>query len=308
METIVLQTNAVSKKYGDTYALQNIGVSLRQGHIYGFIGDNGAGKTTLLRTIAGLSFPTVGEVVLFGNSGRHGLEKARRQLGSTIEAPALYPQYTAERNLELQRVLVGNPDKSIIEKILGLVGLSDCQNKRVKDFSMGMKQRLGIALSLLGNPKMLILDEPINGLDPKGIADLRVMLQKLNAEQNITILISSHILNELYLLATDYIIIHKGKIVETLTHKELESKCHKSISIRMDNVSAGIAAIEEELHTSNFKILDNGMVCLYDYTHDVPAVAEVLRKHGILVTHISLSEQTLEEYYFSVTGGDERHV
>jgi len=303
MENIDLKTYAVSKKYGNVYALQNIDITLHQGRIYGFIGENGAGKTTLLRIIAGLTFSTGGELVLFGKSTPRELKTVRRQLGSTIETPALYPNYTAERNLEIQRILVGNSDKSIVGKVLGLVGLADSHNKRIKDFSMGMKQRLGIALSLVGNPQMLILDEPINGLDPKGIADLRVMLQKLNAEQKITILISSHILSELYLLATDYIIIDNGKIVETLTHEELEAKCHKYISIRMDNTATGMTAIEQELNINNFKVLDNGMVCLYDYTHDVSAVAEVLRKHNVLVTHIALSEQTLEEYYFSVTGG-----
>ena len=168
---------------------------------------------------------------------------------------------------------------------------------------MGMKQRLGIALSLVGNPQMLILDEPVNGLDPKGIADLRTILQKLNEEHKITILISSHILNELYLLATDYIIIHKGRIVETLTHDELAEKCQKYISIQMEDVSIGITVIERELHTDNFKVMENGMVHLYSHTHDVPVVAKILQARGILVTHISLCEQSLEEYYFAVTGG-----
>ena len=303
MENTVMQTHAINKKYRENYALHSIDISLYQGHIYGFIGENGAGKTTLLRIITGLTFPTSGELVLFGKTSRTDIEAGRRQIGSTIESPAFYPNYTAEKNLELQRTLIGNPDKSIVERSLQLVGLSDCQNKKVKDFSMGMKQRLGIALSLIGNPKMLILDEPINGLDPKGIAALRVVLQKLNTEQKITILLSSHILSELYLLATDYIIIHKGKIIETLTHDELTEKCQKYISIRMDNVSIGVTVLEKELHTNNFRVMENGMVYLYDYLHDISTVAEVLRKHNILVTHIALSEQSLEEYYLSITKG-----
>ena len=304
MENIILETHGINKQYKTSKALDNVDLSLVEGHIYGFIGENGAGKTTLLRIITGLSVPTSGELILFGKTGRKEIEACRRQIGSTIESPALYPNYTAAKNLDLQRILVGNPDKEVVEKTLRLVGLEDCGNKKVKSFSMGMKQRLGIALSLLGNPSILILDEPVNGLDPKGIIDLRTVLQKLNKEQNITILLSSHILSELFLLATNYIIIHKGKIIDTLTHEELEEKCHKYISIGMGDVYSGVAAIEKELHTSNFKVMENGMVYLYDYIHDVPAVAAALRKHNILVTHIALSEQSLEEYYISVTGGE----
>ncbi|MGL6197481.1 MAG: ATP-binding cassette domain-containing protein [Lachnospiraceae bacterium] len=306
MKNIILETRAINKRYGNTNALENISISLYQGHIYGFIGENGAGKSTLLRIITGLSVPTSGEVFLFGKSNKSDLEAGRRQIGSTVEAPALYPDYSAEKNLELQRILVGNPDKGIIEKTLQLVGLSDCKTKKAKNFSTGMKQRLGIALSLVGNPQILILDEPINGLDPKGIADLRVVLQKLNAEHKLTILISSHILNELHLLATDYIIINKGKIIEDISHEELEQKCQKYISIKMDNVEVGVTALDQELHTDNYKVMGDGTVHLYDYTNNIPIVAEALRKHNILVTHISLTEQTLEEYYFSITGGKER--
>lgn len=302
MERVILETHAINKRYGSVNVLDNINISLKQGHIYGFIGDNGAGKSTLLRIITGLTIPTSGDLLLFGKGSAPDLEAGRRQIGSIVEAPAFYPDYTAEKNLDVQRILVGNPDKRIIEKTLQLVGLSDSKEKKVKHFSMGMKQRLGIALSLVGNPQLLILDEPINGLDPKGIVDLRVVLQKLNAEHKITILISSHILSELHLLATDYIIIHKGKIIDTMTHDELEQKCQKYISIQMDQVDIGVTAIEQELHTSNFKVMGSGAVRLYDYTHDVPAVAEALRKHNILVTHISLTEQSLEEYYLSVTG------
>ena len=303
MENILLETRAIGMRYGNSHALANVNLSIRQGHIYGFIGENGAGKTTLLRIITGLAMPTSGELFLFGKSANRDLETGRRRIGSTIEAPALYPGYTAEKNLDLQRILVGNPDKGLIEKTLRLVGLSDAKDKKVKDFSMGMKQRLGTALSLVGNPHLLILDEPINGLDPKGIADFRLILQKLNEEQKITILISSHILKELYLLATDYIIIHKGCIIETLTHDELTQKCQQYISLQMDNVPLGVTVIERELNTTNYKVMESGMVYLFDYIHDLPAVARVMQSNNILVTHLSLCEQSLEDYYFAVTGG-----
>ena len=303
MDNILLETRAIGKRYGNSHALADVSISIRQGHIYGFIGENGAGKTTLLRIITGLTMPTSGELYLFGKSANRDLVAGRRRIGSTVEAPALYPGYTAEKNLDLQRILVGNPDTGVIEKNLQLVGLSDAKSKKVKDFSMGMKQRLGIALSLVGNPHMLILDEPINGLDPKGIVDFRLILQKLHEEQKITILISSHILKELYLLATDYIIIHKGRIAETLTHDELTQKCQKYISIQMDNVPLGVTAIERELNTANYKVMEDGMVQLFDYTHDIPAVARAMQSNNILVTHLSLCEQSLEDYYFAVTGG-----
>jgi ABC-2 type transport system ATP-binding protein len=303
MENIFLETRAIGKRYGNSHALANVSLSILEGRIYGLIGENGAGKTTLLRIITGLAMPTSGELLLFGKSADRDLEAGRRRIGSMIEAPALYHRYTAEKNLELQRILLGNPDKSIVEKTLQLVGLSDAKGKKVKNFSTGMKQRLGIALSLIGNPELLILDEPINGLDPKGIAEFRLTLQKLNEEQKTTILISSHILKELYLLATDYIIIHKGRIAETLTHDELAQKCQKYISIQMDNVPRGVTVIERELNTTNYKVMESGMVHLFDYTHDLPAVAKVMQSNNILITYLSLFEQSLEEYYLAVTGG-----
>lgn len=303
MEDIVLQTQSISKRYGTDYALEDVSISLLQGHIYGFIGANGAGKTTLLRIITGLTFPTSGELMLFGKESSSELRMARKHIGSIIESPAFYPNYTAVKNLELQRILVGNPDKDMVRKNLQMVGLEDSGNKKVKDFSLGMKQRLGIALSLMGNPKILILDEPINGLDPKGISELRIILKKLNSDRKITILISSHILNELYLLATDYIIIDKGRIIEAQTHEELDAKCQKYVSIRMSDVSMGVTVIEKELKTSKFKVMEDGTVHLYEYLNDIPTIAKALSKHEILVTHIALSEQTLEEYYLTLTGG-----
>jgi ABC-2 type transport system ATP-binding protein len=304
MENIYIETRAIGMRYNKFSALTNVNLSLRQGRIYGFIGENGAGKSTFLRIITGLAMPTEGELVLFGNSTKRGLEIERKRIGSTIEEPALYLEYTAEMNLELQRILVGNPDNGITEKMLRTVGLSDNKKKKVKDFSTGMKQRLGIALSLIGNPKILLLDEPVNGLDPKGIADLRLILQKLKKKKKITIIVSSHILNELYLLATDYIIIHRGRIIETLTHDELTEKCKKYIAIQMDDVTTGVAAIERELKTEDYKVMETGMVHLYSYANDTSTVAKILQKSGILVTHISVCVQSLEEYYFSITGGD----
>lgn len=181
MENIILQTHGISVKYGNFLALDDVSISLKNKHIYGFIGENGAGKTTLMKVLTGLLYPTNGDFSLFGKNKPCDILKMRRHIGSTIEAPALYPEYSAYRNLELQRILIGNP-------------------------------------------RLLILDEPINGLDPKNISELRSLLKKLNEENDVTLFLSSHILNELYLLATDYYIIHKGRIIKSITHDELDKK------------------------------------------------------------------------------------
>jgi ABC-2 type transport system ATP-binding protein len=181
MENIILQTHGISVKYGNFLALDDVSISLKNKHIYGFIGENGAGKTTLMKVLTGLLYPTNGDFSLFGKNKPCDILKMRRHIGSTIEAPALYPEYSAYRNLELQRILIGNP-------------------------------------------RLLILDEPINGLDPKNISELRSLLKRLNEENDVTLFLSSHILNELYLLATDYYIIHKGRIIKSITHDELDKK------------------------------------------------------------------------------------
>ncbi|MCL1882578.1 MAG: ATP-binding cassette domain-containing protein [Defluviitaleaceae bacterium] len=291
-------------QYGNFNALADINISVRQGGIYGLIGENGAGKTTLLRIITGLSVPTSGELVLFGKTSKRDLEAARRQIGSIIEAPSLYPEYTAETNLEIQRILLGNIDKTNIKHTLRIVGLWESRAKKVKTFSMGMKQRLGIALGLMGNPQMLVLDEPANGLDPKGLSDLRILLQTLNKEYNLTMLISSHLLNELHQIATDFIIIKNGKIVEMLSSSELTKKCQRYILIQLDDVAAGCAVLDREFcgHVGGYKVLENGNVQLSGHNDDISTVAGALQKNGILVTHISLCEQSLEDYYFAATG------
>ncbi len=216
MENIILQTHGISVKYGDFLALDDVSIILKNKHIYGFIGENGAGKTTLMKVLTGLLYPTNGDFSLFGKNKPCDILKMRRHIGSTIEAPALYSEYSAYRNLELQRILIGNPDKEICDKLLGMVGLTEVKDKKAGKFSMGMKQRLSIAMALVG--------KPINGLDPKNISELRSLLKRLNEENDVTLFLSSHILNELYLLATDYYIIHKGRIIKSITHDELDEK------------------------------------------------------------------------------------
>lgn len=304
MENIILQTRNIVKSYRHFKALDDISITLKAGHIYGFIGENGAGKTTLMRILTGLSFPTNGTYSLFGKENQGQMQDVRRRIGSTIEQPTLYPEFSAYRNLELQRVLFGNPDKSVCDELLNLLDLYDVRDKKVREFSMGMKQRLGIALALVGKPELLILDEPVNGLDPKNISALRMLLKKLNKERGITMLISSHILNELYLLATDYIIIRKGKIIETLSHEELKAKCENYVKVYTDELPQCVTAIEKELKILDYKVMDDHILHIYAFTDEPQKISQVLTRNGIVVGELSVCGQSLEDYFLSITGGN----
>lgn len=303
MENVILQTNNIKKFYRHFRALDDISITLKAGHIYGFIGENGAGKTTLMRILTGLSFSTSGTYSLFGKTEHKEIQAARRRVGSSIEEPALYPWFSAYRNLELQRILLGNPDNSVCDKLLKQLDLYDVRNKKVREFSMGMKQRLGIALALVGKPELLILDEPVNGLDPKNISALRMLLKKMNEERGITMLISSHILSELYLLATDYIIIHKGKIIESLSHEQLEAKCENYVKVCTDNMPQCVTVIEKELNVFDYKVMDDRTVHIYAFTEEPQRISRVLSQNNIVIGELSVCGQSLEEYFLSVTGG-----
>ena len=224
MAEYIMQTFGLTKKYGEIISVSNLNMKIKKGDIYGFIGRNGAGKTTTIRMITGLVTPTSGEIELFAHKSEKIINAGLPRIGSIIEHPALYTDFTAYENMELRGKLLGIPDKKVIHSILETVELSEVGKKKVKNFSLGMRQRLGLALALLGNPDFLILDEPINGLDPEGIVEMRKLLKRLNEEQGITILISSHILGELSKLATRYGVINNGTLVEEFTEKELELK------------------------------------------------------------------------------------
>lgn len=303
MEKFVLQTENLTKKYGTYTVLDNVSISLEKKHIYGFIGENGAGKSTFMKIITGLTYPTSGTYSIMGKESSREREKMRRHIGSMIEEPALYPNYTILQNLELQRTLVGNPDKSASDKVLEMVDLSDAKNKKVHTLSMGMKQRLSIAMALIGNPQILILDEPINGLDPKNIVALRNLLQKLNEEKNITIFISSHILSELYLLATDYIFIHKGKIIDVITHDELEARCRKYICIKTDAVPMALTVLDKIMDNPEYKVVSEDTIHLYSDMDNIEKISRAFIQHEIVITELSVMEQTLEDYFMGITGG-----
>ena len=240
----ILKVNGLTKKYGPKTALNNVTFDVEKGRIYGFIGENGAGKTTAIRAITGLSESPEGKIELFGSSDKKGLVKARRKMGYLVENPIISLNDTAAGNLRMQQLLYGHKDENGIQKILERVGLADVGKKRVKDFSLGMKQRLGIAMALVNNPEILILDEPVNGLDPMGMIAVRELLKSLCNEDGITIVISSHILAELYQLVTDYIIISHGEMIEQISKEELDRKCSSYIIIETEQPEKAIEVLE----------------------------------------------------------------
>jgi len=303
MSEYVLHTNSLTKTFKQQVALNKVNLSIKKGSIYGFIGQNGAGKSTLIRIVSGLANPTTGSIELFGHSNERELIKARKRIGTIIEGPALYPHMTATENLEAHRLLKGIPGNESVEKMLVLVGLQDTGKKKANNFSLGMKQRLGLAIALLGDPEFLILDEPINGLDPMGVVEIRELLKKLNREFGITILISSHILSELHLLATDYGIIHEGDLLEQLTVKELHEKCQQYLHIKVDNPEKATTILETTLSTNNFEVMPDGVIKLFNDVDAPGKVSSTLVNEGLIIEQFMPMGQDLESYFTSRIGG-----
>ena len=301
----VIQTTGLSKRYKDRWAVDHLDLRVEQGDIYGFIGQNGAGKSTTLKLLCGLARPTLGEALIFGKPVRDSV--ARRRVGSLIEQPGLYPDLSGRENLRLYAALLGldSPERQVAE-ILKTVGLSPKEKKPVRHYSMGMKQRLGVGLALLGGPDLLLLDEPINGLDPEGIREMRELLLRLNRERGLTILVSSHILGELSKIATRYGIIQEGRMVEQITAGELEQKCTDYLHLKADQPQKAAALLEREFHLTRWEMRPEGEVRIYDPV-DAKAVGQVLIQAGIAVEEMSLHRQDLEGYFLERMGG-ERHV
>ncbi|MDE6580015.1 MAG: ABC transporter ATP-binding protein [Ruminiclostridium sp.] len=299
----LLTTNAVTKQYGRQRAVNAVSIHIRQGAIYGLIGRNGAGKTTLLKMISGLAAPSEGDFSLFGKKGREVSEYMSR-IGSLIENPGIYPNLSAPENLQLKCLAMGIRKKGVIGELLETVGLGDTGKKKVRNFSLGMKQRLGIALALVGDPDLVILDEPINGLDPQGIAEIRETIFKLNKEKNITFIISSHILEELSKIATDYGIIHNGILLQELTREELLSRCSERIELKT-NDSRKACAILEEMGIREYKAVDSDTVHIFERLSDSGEITMELAKNNIKTISIAVKNEALENYYLNLTGGAE---
>lgn len=303
MKKVVLKTYNITKKYGEQLAVDNVNMTIKKGDIYGFIGQNGAGKTTLIRLITGLIHKSGGEIELLGANEENELNKARTMVGSLIESPSLYTNMTARENLEVSRLVRNIPGKKCIDEVLELVGLKDVEKKKVKNFSLGMRQRLGIANALMGNPKLLILDEPINGLDPMGIVEIRELLKKINKEKDMTILISSHILSELSELATTYGIISNGKLIEEITAKQLSEKCRQYIDLKVDDTARVVILLERELGISDYEVLEDSNIKVFSNLDNVGEVNSLLSRSGIIVESISVKGENLEEYFMNKVGG-----
>ena len=304
MSELLLQTRNLTKQYGRHRAVDDVNMHIKKGAIYGFIGRNGAGKTTCLKMISGLSTPSYGEIEMFGYKGKD-LQKVRSRVGCLIEAPGLYGNMSAFDNLNIKCKLTGIKKKGYIEELLKTVGLDTVGEKKTKHYSLGMKQRLGIALALVGEPDLLILDEPINGLDPQGIVEVRETIQKLAKERGMTICISSHILEELSKIATDYGIIHNGCLVQELTREELMKKCSERIELTLDNPKQAIPVLDD-MGFNSYQVIDKEHIHIFERLGESANLNMELAKAGIPVKGISITSEELENYFLRLTGGDNR--
>ena len=300
MMEYVLQTKNLRKKYRDFEALRGLDMHVPQGSIYGFVGKNGAGKTTLFWQVCGLQEPTSGEYLLYGRSSRQkDIIRSRKRMGAVVETPSIYREMTAEDNLKQQYRILGLPSFDDIPELLKLVGLEHTGKKKAKNFSLGMRQRLGIAVCLAGNPDFLMLDEPINGLDPEGIIEIRELILKLNREQGITILISSHILDELAKIATHFGFIDRGKIVQEITAKELEHECRKRTRIVVTNASAFSQTLDES--GLEYTMLSGTEANVYGEI-DITGLVLKLAERDCRVVSFTEQEENLESYFMNLVG------
>ena len=298
----ILTAEKLGKRYGHANALSGFNMHIPKGSIYGFVGRNGAGKTTLIRLICGLQEPTQGSFTLYGTKNTDTqIVTARQRMGAVVETPAIYLDMTAEDNLKQQYRVLGLPSFDSIPELLKLVGLENTGKKKAKRFSLGMKQRLGIAIALAGDPDFLVLDEPTNGLDPQGIIEMRELILKLNRERQITVLISSHILDELSRLATHYGIIDKGRMVKELSAEELEVSCRKCMRIEVSNM-AGLTRVLDSMEV-DYKILSNTQADIF-VKLNISQLTLALAKEDCEVLSIEAKDEGLESFFISLTGGD----
>lgn len=301
----VLQTRSLGKAYGDFWALREANLQLFRGEICGIVGKNGAGKTTLFKLLTGLLRANEGEIELFGSSQE--LEKKRYRIGTIIEQPEFFPNLSATENLHYFRLQRGVADPSAVERTLNEVGLGDVGKKKFKAFSLGMKQRLGLALALLNNPDILILDEPVNGIDPEGIVSLRNLIRKLAQERQIAVLISSHILGELSTLATRFLILHEGRILDSITQEELAQKTNRYIEIQSDKIDRIIPVLEQELDMHSYLVEHGNRLLVFADAQFVYPLAQTLVRNDLSFSKIAASQDSLEDYFIQLIG-DQKEV
>lgn len=298
----VIKTYKLSKSYKNCNALIDVNINVNQGDIYGLVGNNGAGKTTLLKILTGQSQLSRGSFELFSKSSEKDLNLVRKRTGVIIETPSFYPKLTVFKNMEYYRLQRGIPGKEKIDKVLKEVGLYEAKKKKFEDLSLGMKQRLGLALAMMNEPDLLILDEPINGLDPSGIIEIRNLLLKLNKEKNITILISSHILTELSNIATCYGFLNKGRLVEELSAKDLEKKCQSFLEVKVTNSKKLAALLEQNLGYKEFKVISEDVIQVFDINRSPEEISELAISNKIGLMALDEKSINLESYYMSLMG------
>jgi ABC-2 type transport system ATP-binding protein len=298
----VIELKNLSKNYGRKTVVDNFSLSVEKGHICGLIGPNGAGKTTIMKMLSGLAAPSSGEIGFFGRNNE--LDKSRKRMAFMLEAPIVDKSLNARQNMEYVRYVKGVADKKKIDEMLDFVGLHDVGRKKAGKFSLGMTQRLGIAMALLTEPEIMVLDEPVNGLDPEGIVEIRLMLKKLAEEKNVTIIISSHILSELSELCTDFSIINHGKQIENLSRDELMAKCRSYYAIRTNDINRTAAVIEDKLGTKQYKVIHGDEIRLFDFLDNVEKVSKTITDNGLILTKFISEGESLEEFYLSKVGAE----
>ncbi|MBY0098221.1 ATP-binding cassette domain-containing protein [Mesobacillus maritimus] len=304
MSEVILKATNVSKLYGKHKALDKVSIEIQRGMIYGLIGENGAGKSTFMRTIMGLISFNEGEIELFGETGVRGLQQSRRKMGQSIETPALYPELTARENLRVQAANGGVGNREI-ESLLQLMNLKDTGKKKVKNFSLGMRQRLAIACTLITNPEFLILDEPTNGLDPAGIVEMREIIVRLVKERGMTVLLSSHLLDELSQVATHYGILHDGKLIRELSKEELARETRQYIELETTEVQKAVVVLDE-LGIRDYQVINGTDIHIYERLDDVAKINRSLVLAEVNVLRIGTTRQKLEDFFLQLTGGTYR--
>lgn len=301
-DTMIVQTYGLTKKYGDVTALSDADIQVPKGAVYGLVGNNGAGKTTFLKMLTGEIVPTQGKFQMLGAETEAELANARKKTGAIIEGPAFYPNMTAYRNLEYYRIQRGIPGKETVDRILDFVGLSDAGRKKFKNMSLGMKQRLGLGLALMGEPEILILDEPINGLDPMGIIEIRNLLLKLNREKGITIIVSSHILTELENIATDYSFLSNGKVVEQISAEDLKKKCQSYLEVKVTQPEKYTGLLESSLQCTDYKVMPDASIRIFGAGENVSGYSALAVNNGMELLSFEHKEVKLENYYMELVG------
>lgn len=303
MNDTVIRTNRIGKTYRNFAAVSDLNLDVNRGDIYALVGQNGAGKTTLLKMICGLTAPTSGSLELFGGTSQKQLGDYRARLGAMVETPGFFPYLSARENLEYYRIQRGRK-MTDIESTLQFVGLDNTGRKKFKNFSLGMKQRLGLALAIMNEPEILVLDEPINGLDPKGIKEFRDIILRLNQEKRTTVLISSHILGELSQIATTYGFIDKGRLIEHITAQELKEKCRSYLRIDVNDTAAAAGILRDKLGCTALEIAGENTLHITENFDAPENFVKALVENSVMVSQVVSSGVSLEQYFLNLIGGE----